>query len=292
MKSFKYIIAATLLIAAGCGKDNDGSDIPGDGASPETYRISRIYAGNYIIKETKDGDNWTTLENQTDPLALLSEFTWSGDTLKTLNHNNRLYTFKYDSNDRIVRADAKSIHYVFTYNPDGNLSKTTYSSNNDDGTHTQKTIDYTWGQGRIKAISYKSSDSLDGQSIGYSDYSFSYAWGSEDLYSCHVGFFTNDISFTRYTCYYVSGYRPNPLYGFIMCLDPDFGLPYSDQCYNALNPYIPFSIDGESGIVTFNRISYKPPRMCSFTSSHVEMSDNDTKRTTTGVNYKIEFVQE
>ena len=281
-------IAAAMLFAAGCDKDNSKSDWPGDQQKP---RISRIYAGNYIIKEEKNGGQWTTVEKQTDPLALVNEFNWSGDTLKSFKHNNLLYVFEHDDAGRIISASATgSAEYTFFYNSDGNLVRTRCTANNEDGSETDKVIDYNWSQGHISKIVYELYVTSEGNS-SFSRFIFKYNWSGENKFSTCSITYSDDSTTKSYDYRYSFKEYLNPLCDFILCLDPDFGMPYSDQCINALSPYMPSMINGASGKVEFDYPRHKAD-VYNFKTIHKEVSDDGTKRTTTGVNYKMEFVKQ
>lgn len=294
MKSFRYIIAAlaVALIAAGCWKDNGNSDWPGN---QQNFRISRIYYGSNIVKELKDGSDWITVEEQTTPLKLVSEFNWSGDTLKSLKHNDLLYVFEYDDAGHTISATAAgTTSYTFTYNPDGNLSRTLCTTNNENGTVTNKTIDYTWSEGHIKKFSYNSKVSLGPQEIFFSEYEYDYDWYGDVFYTCDVRFSLDDVilgehNSDSYSFNYACIRNFNPLCGFVLCLDPDFDMPYSDQCFNGLSPYLPKVFSGDFGDVIYESFMSRGTTL-EFRMRRIERSDNDTRCTTTKANYKMEFV--
>lgn len=281
---------AGMVLAAGCGKDKgDGKHAAmpelGAGVPP---RVSSISSGSHVVRETFDGSEWKVVEDKTTALSLLSEFNWSGDTLKSISLNGSSFAFTYDDTLRLVKAQSTNAGvYTYRYYPKTDrLEQTDYKAPGTGSLVTKKMI-YMWSGEQLTRIKY--SCTYDTGDTYLSDITYSLSNGSVFATSEKVtpswGAPTTHFNykFKHHTRYL------NPLYGLTFCMDPDTGMPYSFQCLNGINRCIPSTIAGPFLDVSIKVINYHSDG-CELLLVQHETSDDGTQRTTTELTYEMEFV--
>ena len=279
-----------MVFAAGCVKDK-GDSKPAQVlgmASGVPPRVSRIFSGGHVVRETFDGSEWTVAEDKTTALSLLSEFSWSGDTLKSLSINGNSFAMTYDDTLRLVKAESTNAGvYTYSYFPKTNrLEQADYKAPST-GSLVAKKLIYMWSDEQLRRIRY---DCIYDSEDSYLS-EIAYSWGSGSVLSSSKKV-TTDWGATTTHCNYKFKHNTrylNPLYGLIFCMDPDSGMPYSFQCINGINPYIPSSITGPSFDVNIKVVRYRSDG-CELLLVQHETSEDGNQRTTTDLKYEMEFV--
>ena len=162
-KMMNWVIAAILSICGAsaitsCSTNDDNPVAPQEMPLP---KVSKIYSSSVVKAERNVDGQWTTLYEQVNEHALLYDFQWTGDRLKSILTTERSWVLTYDDNQHIinVRLNGTRLNYAYEYDAQGRLARmienmpfddtidhiyyTTYSYSGDKLVKTEETNEFS-----------------------------------------------------------------------------------------------------------------------------------------------------
>ena len=256
MKSSTFacmLTSALALFSVSCDKSDEKKDII---RTEPAEKVARIYTSSHTLTEIFNPFTNTWMDTEKDIERQLSyEFTWNRDRLVSLKVDNITFTFTYDADGRIVHAEndtEKLDCYDFTYNAQGRVSQVySYVENSNGELESYDSFDLFWEDDRLLKIEEDKWTLFSDGSEYSSESTHTFVWDGGNISSTHRHEVdsNNSTEDTDYTYEYTD--IPNPLRGFVMCLDCFFGIIWTFEGIDCLCSNLVSKVVGNNNEVSF-----------------------------------------